>query len=69
MSSVIREDVGALLAQLSPIDAPQAITYAGVAGMLALLFRLVYRGLAVKDVEMVRLVQHLRDERDRATSW
>lgn len=45
---------------------PEAIAYVGVGGMLALLFRIVFRTLSVKDTEMVRLVQQLRRERDRA---
>lgn len=48
---------------------PEAVAYVGVGGMLALLFRLVMRTLSVKDVEMVRLVEQMRQERDRAHAW
>lgn len=45
------------------------VAYIGVGGMLVLLFRLVMRTLSVKDVEMVRLVGRLAQERDRAVEW
>lgn len=48
---------------------PEAVAYVGVGGALALLFRLVFRALSVKDTEMVRLVENMRSERDRAQAW
>lgn len=48
---------------------PEAATAVGVAGMLALLFRVVFRTMSRNDTEMVQLVQTLRRERDRAQAW
>lgn len=48
---------------------PEAVAYVGVGGMLALLFRLVFRSLAVKDTEVERHMRRLTSERDRAQAW
>lgn len=48
---------------------PEGVAYVGVGGMLLMLFRLVFRALSVKDTEVLRLVEQLRTERDRAQRW
>jgi hypothetical protein len=62
-------DNGALVLAAGVTVGPEAVAYVGVGGMLALLFRLVFRTLAVKDTEVERHMRRLTSERDRAQAW